>query len=642
MNRISNIIVFTLLITASASAQLCQGSLGDKVINITFGSGSNPGPSLSAATTNYRYVSNFCPNDGSYTVTNSTSACFGDSWYTLQSDHTGNANGYFMLVNASYEPSDFYVDTVRSLCQNTTFEFAAWIMNVLKPSSPCGANDIRPNITFQIETTDGAVVKNFNTGDIYVSASPTWKQYGFFFKTPAGINDVVIRMRNNAPGGCGNDIALDDITFRPCGPQVTAAIAGAGDNEIKNLCVGDMSTVKLTSNVSSGYSNPSYQWQVSTNGNNWTDIPGETSTSFVRTSTGSGSYKYRLAVAEAGNINSPKCRVLSNLLTVNVNDLPVTSASSNSPACEGTTLSLTAGGGTIYKWKGPNDFSGDGNPLNIDHVSLNAAGKYTVTVTSDAGCEQKDSATVSVLPKPTADAGADTDICEGDNAQLNGSGGLNYLWTPPETLSADNIPSPLASPIDSTVYVLTVSGDNACKDADTVIVNVYKKPSADAGPDKVMIEGQSVMLEGSAGGNGVSYQWTPAVYISDPANLSPTVNPPRDTIYTLHVISDFGCGVATDNVFVKVYKKVIVPNAFSPNGDGINDAWNIEALDSYPDADVSVFNRYGQLVFHSIGYNKKWDGGYNGNALPIGTYYYLIDLKNKIYPNLKGWVVILR
>lgn len=70
------------------SAQLCQGSLGDPIVNITFGSGPNPGPKLTTTTNNLFYISGDCPNDGSYTIANSTSRCFGNTWHTLTSDHT--------------------------------------------------------------------------------------------------------------------------------------------------------------------------------------------------------------------------------------------------------------------------------------------------------------------------------------------------------------------------------------------------------------------------------------------------------------------------------------------------------------------------------------------------------------------------
>jgi hypothetical protein len=108
-------------------------------------------------------------------------------------DHTGN--GAFMLVNASYNPSDFFVTTVTDLCPNTTYEFAAWIMNVLVPR-----NGIKPNITFSIETPSGTVLQQYMTGDVPETSSPVWRQYGFFFSTPTNNAVIVLRMTNNAPG----------------------------------------------------------------------------------------------------------------------------------------------------------------------------------------------------------------------------------------------------------------------------------------------------------------------------------------------------------------------------------------------------------------------------------------------------------
>ena len=146
-------------------AQQCQGSLGDPIINYTFGSGTNPGAPLSAATTAYQYKNGDCPPDGFYTIITNTNSCFGNTWHTITADHTGNnTNGYFMLVNAKIEPIAFFIDTVRGLCSNTTFQFSAWIANVLKPSA-CNSNGIQPNITFSIEKLDGTVLQTFNTNN---------------------------------------------------------------------------------------------------------------------------------------------------------------------------------------------------------------------------------------------------------------------------------------------------------------------------------------------------------------------------------------------------------------------------------------------------------------------------------------------
>jgi hypothetical protein len=118
------IAVIILFLFQTTNAQLCNGSLGDPIVNITFGSGANPGNPLAAATTTYQYVGNACPNDGFYTVTNSTANCFNNNWHSILTDHTGNANGYFMLVNATVQPGAFYLETVRGHCSNNTFEFA--------------------------------------------------------------------------------------------------------------------------------------------------------------------------------------------------------------------------------------------------------------------------------------------------------------------------------------------------------------------------------------------------------------------------------------------------------------------------------------------------------------------------------------
>lgn len=111
---------------ASVNAQLCGGSLGDPVVKIDFGSGSNPqGPPLSGNKTNYIYQAADCPNDGLYTIRSNTNNCFGNAWFQISQDHTGNPGGYMMIVNASYDPGDFYVDTVKGLCPGTTYEFAS-------------------------------------------------------------------------------------------------------------------------------------------------------------------------------------------------------------------------------------------------------------------------------------------------------------------------------------------------------------------------------------------------------------------------------------------------------------------------------------------------------------------------------------
>jgi gliding motility-associated-like protein len=623
-----------------SGAQLCTGSLGDPVIHITFGSGANPGPSLAAATTNYGYVSTDCPNDGFYTVRNSTANCFSSSWHNVTQDHTPNdANGYFMLVNASFQPGDFYVDTVRGLCGNTTYEFAAWVTNVLRTTA-CSNAGIDPDLTFKIESTSGATLATYNTGNIAEDGIAVWKQYGLFFKMPASATGVVVRITNNAPGGCGNDIGLDDITFRPCGPAVTASLNITGGTTAA-VCEGDNTSFLLTGNYPGGYTNPAFQWQVSVNGGPYTDVPGANANQYVRPPTGVGSYSYRLSAAEIENLSSNNCRVASNIITIEVNPLPLIQVSGVINACMGADVTLVASGGSTYSWTGPNGFASTQAQPVLNDVDLTNAGIYNVTVTTDKGCSLSGSGELKVNPLPNAQVSGNDHICEGSSTLLQATGGTGYLWSPSSGLSSATTPDPLASPADTTLYKVVVQNQFGCKDSAEIKVNVWKKPQANAGTDKTTREGIAVTLNGTVSGTDVSYFWTPVAGLNDPGILNPQAVLFEDGKYTLHAVSNLGCGTSTDEVFVKVYKKVVIPNAFSPNGDGINDLWLIPALQTYTNPEITVFNRYGQPVYQSKGYNTPWDGKFKGTPLPVGTYYYVIDLKIG-EPPLGGWVVIVR
>lgn len=590
------LLVLALFIIDNIFAQLCQGSLGDPVVNINFGTGPNTGPALSSSVTNYSYLSGVCPNDGFYTIANSTSNCFGNSWLTIPEDHTpGDNNGYMMLVNASFAAGDFYVQEVSGLCGGTTYEFAAWMINVIVPSS-CNNNTIKPNITFNIETTAGQVLQTYSTGNIEASPSPLWKQYGLFFTTPASTSSVVVRITNNAPGGCGNDLALDDITFRPCGPKIAININGEAD--IKEVCTGDTASLNFSSLIVGGYINSFYQWQKSSDSVSWSDITGANAPVYSNAAIITpGKYYYRLAVAEGDNINISSCRIASDFVTVNVNALPVPAASNSGPACEDGTITLQSTGGTNV-WAGPGGFISTLAAPVIVNISQATVGTYYVKVTSPLGCVNIDSTTVIVNANPVADAGSEVDICRGDTIQLNGStvDATSYTWSPASGLSDPTNISPLASPPQTTQYIFTVD-NGVCKDSASVLINVLETPSANAGPDKVIVGNQTATLEGQVTGANLTYFWTPNVFISSDTALHPRVMPQADISYTLHVQSDIGCGSATDTVRVRYFKQIYIPNAFTPDDDGLNDRWNVPALAAFPLTHISVYNRYGQLVF---------------------------------------------
>ena len=646
--RLRFLICFFLVVFLNVivNAQLCQGSLGDPIINITFGNGGNPGAPLSAATTTYQYVSNDCPNDGFYTVRNNTSNCFSNSWYTVASDHTGDAGGYFMLVNASIQPSAFYLDTVRGLCSNTTYELAAWIMNVIRTSA-CSGDPIQPNLTFSVEKTDGTVLKTYNTGNIATLSSPVWNQYGTFFTTPVGVSDVVLRIFNNSQGGCGNDLALDDITFRPCGPLITNSIDGVPAASV-SFCQGPAKQYQLSCTVSGGFTNPVFQWQNRTAATNnlWVDIGAPVATPSllftIPANAPPGNYEARLAVAEAGNLGTPQCRIYSKAFTFIINANPVTTANNDGPGCENNRVQLTATGGVQYDWSGPNSYAASGANVQVQNIQFNQAGKYYVVVKNAAGCIGKDSTIVAINAAPVASAiTSQANICIGDSVQLSGSGGPGYLWTPVTGLSNPNINNPKAAPATTTTYSLIVTNQFSCKDTAQVTVNVIAPPIVNAGPDRTMLLGQSVQLLGSVTGQQITYSWSPATFINDVTSLQPLVNPPADATYILTAVSNIGCKTVSDTVLVKIYKELFIPNAFTPNGDSKNDTWNIPALDTYPGFQLFIYNRYGQLMFQTSRTPVAWDGTYKGKPCVNGAYTYIIKT-GKRDEVINGTVLIIR
>ncbi len=627
------IIAFFIIITKASDAQ----SLGDPVVHITFGSGTAAHAAALPAdsgSTSYTYTSANFPNDGSYTIESTTNTP--GTWWTT-TDHTGNPGGYMMVVNASLSKTDyFYKREVANLCGGTTYQFSAWVGNLLK------SRDISPpDITFSIETTSGTVLQSFDTGTIPLHTDAfKWVQYAFNFTLPAASSNVIIKMTNNSSGGApANDLALDDITFSPYGPSLAASFSSSAAVTSLIECAAQSKPYTLTVAPVSGYTSPAYQWQVNT-GTGWEDVAGQISLSYTVNPSAAGTYEYRLASAEASVINSTSCRVVSNVLTLIINTASTSNATANTPLCTGNTLNLSASTGDSYSWVGPNAFTSNQQNPSISNITAAAAGDYTATVTS-GNCSSSSTVTVNVYDQALANAGKDVTICEGDNTTLTASGGTGYNWSPTTGLSDPNIANPVASPADTTTYIVTVSNSNACTSTDTVIVNVLKKPTASAKTNLEITQGQSIALNGKADGSAIKYYWTPNTYLSSDTVLNPVATPPEDITYTLHVTSTAGCGNdATADVFIRVYKAISIPNTFTPNSDGVNDTWNIGALNSYPESTIQIFDRYGSLVYNTTGYSKAWDGTYNNKKVAAGTYYYVIDLKNG--KKFAGWVLVVR
>jgi gliding motility-associated-like protein len=189
--------------------------------------------------------------------------------------------------------------------------------------------------------------------------------------------------------------------------------------------------------------------------------------------------------------------------------------------------------------------------------------------------------------------------------------------------------------------ILFVSTTTAgCTDTTKGKIIVNESPKVNAGPDRTVLEGTFITLEASSSNVGTVYSWSPSEGLDNSAVLRPSASTKRDILYTLKVESAKGCA-GSDQVFVRYLPKLVVPNTFTPNGDGYNDKWEINGILSYLGCVVEIYNTAGTMLFRSQGYGQPWDGTANGKQVPAGTYYYVIDPKNG-RPRIAGYVTILR
>lgn len=204
------------LAAGNATAQTCPEQSGRLVLNETFGSANQTGP-LPTGQTTYRYVSQFCPTDGEYTTrTSLDSSCFGDTWHIIPRDHTpGSVGGNMLLVNGDARPGEFFRQSVTGLCANTSYEVSIWALNLLRANT-CFPT-IQPNLTMRIESASGAVLREIDLGNLPETTTPVWQRYTTVFSVSQASATVTVRFINNrGEGGCGNDMALDDLQLRQC------------------------------------------------------------------------------------------------------------------------------------------------------------------------------------------------------------------------------------------------------------------------------------------------------------------------------------------------------------------------------------------------------------------------------------------
>lgn len=298
------------------------------------------------------------------------------------------------------------------------------------------------------------------------------------------------------------------------------------------------------------------------------------------------------------------------------------------PSCAGDldgSLSVTASGGSgagfDIAW------TVDGMPAGTGQALTGIGeGNYAVTVTDGEGCTG-DIASIPLVAEGdvTLTVPLDTALCAGQSLSLEAmaEGATDVNWTLPDgTTDFGLTPSVASVPEGEEVWVFTASR-LGCIRTDSVQVTGWSLPVPDAGVDQVIPEGGTAGIGGEADPDLV-YGWEPELDVVSPT-LAATATEAlfAATEFVLTATSAEGC-TGSDTVFVDVLLELDIPSGFTPNGDGINDRWNLGGLDQYPSAEITLFNRWGDVLLTFGSTDGVWDGTLNGIPVPVGTYYYHI------------------
>ena len=265
---------------------------------------------------------------------------------------------------------------------------------------------------------------------------------------------------------------------------------------------------------------------------------------------------------------------------------------------------------------------------------------------SGISCEQELTKQVTVLPSPHIQFTALTAVC--DNALpiditaaaqvTNLPGSFAYFGA---GVSATGLFNPQVTGAGNSKILYMYVSTNSCIDSGFQTITIMPSPLVNAGPDLFVLKNENVLIDATAtGSSALQYKWFPPTYLSNDALLNPFCKPAADITYQLTATDNAGCSNSS-RVVVKILLDPMIPKAFTPNGDGLNDYWRVKYLNYYPNCEVSIFDRYGHLVFHSKGYNNPWDGTNHGQPMSAGTYCYIIDTKKQ--KNIfTGFVVLIR
>lgn len=472
---------------------------------------------------------------------------------------------------------------------------------------------------------------------------------GVFNPVSAGIGTHTIKYTFTSVAGCVDSLSS---TIK------VLDTASAKFSYLTAVCDGQPATFKEESTAPAGVTLNNTIWNFGDGSPAEQHVPGSTFTHSFPTW---GNYNITMY-----NTSAYGCKSRNNVTVLRVNPIPSAVFSfvqtsvclPNAAVSMENSSNIADNSALTYLWN-----FGDG-PLSTSTAktppphTYTGTGPYTVTLTvrgavgTSNACEQVVTHPVNFIhpqPKAAFDFSKPQVCIGGDIIVTDRTNGLDgtvqqWFWDFGDGIKASTpqVQHVYTGANTYNVSLYTINSQGCNSDTLTQPFTVHPYPVVDAGPDRVVLEGGSVTMQPVVTGNDLQYLWSPATYLNSTSAAAPVANNILDDItYTLTVTGRGGCTAPPDKMFIKVLKAPRIPNTFTPNGDGINETWLIDYLDTYPNCRVQVFTRSGQVVFESRGYKTPWNGTMGGKPLPFDTYYYIIEPGNGRAP-MTGYVTIIK
>ncbi len=440
---------------------------------------------------------------------------------------------------------------------------------------------------------------------------------------------------NTAANGCAAPAKTFVIIVNPMPNVVQPGNQAVCDGAIIN-------TVKFSGNVPGAI----YKW---TNNNVLIGLP----------VSGTGDIASFIAVNKTGSAvtatitvlpTTADCSGAGKVFDITINPTPDVVAKNNANICLGSTVQLNATGASQYSWT-PVDHLTCSNCANPFAKPVDSI-LYTVKGTSAAGCFAFDSVLLSVIKPFQMKVGPDDTLCIGEITNLEAFNARTYLWSPPTGLNGTNGSHPIAKPSVTTKYqVIGYDGYNCFTDTGYVLITVGPKPRVNLGPDKTLSTGTLLTLNAiTQNGPIINYSWTPAPELSCNNCPSPTTIVKYNSFFTVEVTNTFGCK-ASDTLMINPICKsaqVFIPNAFTPDGDGLNDILMVRGQ-GITIKSFRIFNRWGELVFEKENFYPNdpkfgWDGKVRGIPATPDVFVYTAEVfcDNGIPYTYKGNITVLK